>query len=131
MEKLRDISQMWSALSSSLGQVAGLFNGDNGISQTIQKVAKLGQVFAAVAAAKAAFMSLSDPSAAARAIGAATAVATAIGGLLGSFGVGSGGVSGGGANLNNLSGQRLYTEISGRDLRIVMDRDSAFSNRRG
>ncbi len=131
-DKLRDISQMWSALSTAMGQVAGVFSQDQGIGSMISKFAKLASVIAAVVAAQAAFKTLTgDPSAAPRAIAAAAAAFTGIAGIIGSV---TGGFGGGGGSIgynSSLNNSRLYTEISGRDLRIILDREGGFSNRRG
>ena len=130
-DNLQELSQMWSGLSSSLGQLAGAFNPDSGIA----KFLRLGQSIAAAAAAMAALGAVFDPTAPARSIGAAVAVAGALAGVVGSIGNISGGFggNGGGAGYNAAlsSGNQLYTDIRGRDLRIMLDREGKFSDRRG
>ena len=130
-DNLQELSQMWSGLASSLGQLAGAFNPDSGIA----KFLRLGQSIAAAAAAMAALGAVFDPTAPARSIGAAVAVAGALAGVVGSIGNISGGFggNGGGAGYNAAlaSGGQLYTDIRGRDLRILLDREGKFSDRRG
>ena len=130
-DKLKETSQMWSQMSSALGQLAGAFNPDSGIA----KFLRLGQSIAAAAAAMAALGAVFDPTAPARSIGAAVAVAGALAGVVGSIGNISGGFggNGGGAGYNAAlaSGGQLYTDIRGRDLRILLDREGKFSDRRG
>ena len=131
--ELRDMVQMWSALSSAMSQVAGVFSGDSGIGSAIQQFAKLASVISAVVAAQVAYEAAKgDPTAAPRAIAAATAAFTGLAGLIGSVvgGFGSGG-SGMGYNAGLNQSERLYTEISGRNLRVVLDREGSFSSRRG
>jgi hypothetical protein len=51
-----------------------------------------------------------------------------VGNISGGFG-GNGG--GAGYNASLASGNQLYTDIRGRDLRIMLDREGKFSDRRG
>lgn len=131
--ELQDMAQMWSALSTAMSQVAGVFKGDQGISSLIGKFAQLASVIAAVVAAQAAFRTLSgDVSAAPRAIAAAATAFTGLAGLIGSVtgGFGGGG-SGMGYNAGLSRGETLHTEISGRNIKVVLDREGSFSDRRG
>ena len=132
-DELKDLSTMWSSLSSAMSQVAGVFSGDSGIGSAIQQFAKLASVIAAVVAAQVAYEAAKgDPTAAPRAVAAAAAAFTGLAGLIGSVvgGFGSGG-SGMGYNAGLNQRERLYTEISGRNLRVVLDREGSFSSRRG
>ncbi|MBL4880953.1 MAG: hypothetical protein JKX82_06480 [Oleispira sp.] len=132
-DKLMEVVRMWSALSSAMSQVAGVFTNESGVGALIGKFAKLASVIAAVVAAQAAFKTLTgDPSAAPRAVAAAAAAFTGIAGIIGSVTGGFGGGSGGGGyNASIRDGGRLYTEISGRNIRVVLEREGNFSNRRG
>jgi hypothetical protein len=128
--KIENLSQMWSSLSSSMGQLAGAFDSDS----SAAKMLRLAQSIAGAAAAMSAFAAIADPSAPLRSIAAAAAVAASLAGIVGSVGNVSGGFGGKGSSgfSSNVTGsQGLYTEISGRNLRIILDRDGKLSDRRG
>ena len=129
-KKLEGISQMFSGIASSIGQVASQFNPQSGIA----KFLKLAQAISTAAAAAAALdVLIKGGAGVAPAIAAAVAVAAALAGVVGSVGNISGGFggTGGGYNSTSSGSQSLYTEISGRNLRIILDRDGRFSDRRG
>jgi len=128
---LRELSTMMSQLSTAFGQISQLFGGaDSGIGRFVAGFTKVVTVVAAAVGAMAAFRTLSgDLGAAAVAVGVATGVAGVISGIAG---VSAGGNNNtGGFNVGSLDGQSLHTEISGRNLKIVLDRENGFSSRRG
>lgn len=134
LQQLQRMATMWGVISQAIGGISDNLNEDNGFSKVIQVFSKLAQTAAATAAAVAAVRTaLGDATAGAKTIAAAVGVATAMGGILGAAGIAGigGGRNSGGYNVGSLSGQTLYTEISGRNLKIVLDRENGFSSRRG
>lgn len=131
LKKLQSMASMWGIISQAIGGIADGLNGDSGFSKVIGTFAKLAQTAAATAAAVVAVQTaLGKTDAGPKAIAAAVGVATALGGVLSAVGgISTGRASGG--NLNDLSQATLHTEISGRNLRIVLDRENSFSSRRG
>ncbi len=129
--QVSELSQMFSSMSIAFGQLASQFNPESTIAKTMRLAQSLMVAAAAAAALKTALTG--DLTGAAK----TAAVFVGIAGLLGStVGVASsiGGFGGGGSSAGyNASdgGGRLYTEIRGNDLRVILDRSNQFSNRRG
>jgi len=132
MARLAEASQMYSSISTALGQMASAFNPDSGIAKILRLAQSAAVAAAAVVALKTA---MGDTKSSFKTIAAAASVAGALAGLVGNIGSVSGGFggNGGGAGYNAAlaSGGQLYTDIRGRDLRILLDREGKFSDRRG
>jgi len=132
IKHLGEVSQMYSSISSALGQIGAQFDPSSGIAKFI----KLAQAITLAASAAAALDVLIKGGASVPlAIAAAAGLAAALAGVAGSIGNVSGGFggNGGGSGYNAAlsGGNQLYTDIRGRDLRILLDREGKFSDRRG
>lgn len=129
-DTLSELTTMLSQLSTAMSQISSIFgSSDSDIARFVSGFTKVVAVVSAAAGAIAAFKSFFDGgSSAVKAVAIGTGVAAAIGGLAS---VSAGGSKGAGFNLRGGGNQRLYTEIDGRNLRIVLDREGRFSDRRG
>lgn len=127
LTQLRELSTMYNTLASAMGSLASNFNPDSSIAKFLKLAQGAAVAAGAIAALQMAITSGGNP-VAIIATGAAVVAA-----LLGTVaGISSGGGGGGGYNASSSSsGGRLYTEISGQNLRVVLDRADGFNSRRG